>query len=127
MPGWRRSVILTAGIDLSVGAIMILASIIMGKLSVQAGVPVPVAFLLGLAAGAACGAINGLIVTFLRLPPFIVTLGTWNVFGATFLWYSASQTIRAQEVAAEAVGGRIPLPPSCLSWLSRRLRRRLGI
>ncbi len=95
-------VILTAGIDLSVGAIMILSSIVMGKLAVQAGVPVPAAFMLGLAAGAACGAINGLIVTYLRLPPFIVTLGTWNVFGATFLWYSASQTIRAQEVAAEA-------------------------
>lgn len=59
-------------------------------------------------AGLACGAINGFIITVLRLPPFIVTLGTWNVFGATFLWYSGSQTIRAQEVAAAAPFLQLP-------------------
>ena len=101
-------VILTAGIDLSVGAIMILSSIVMGRLAVETGVPVPLAFALGLLAGLACGAVNGFIITVLRLPPFIVTLGTWNVFGATFLWYSGSQTIRAQEVAAAAPFLQLP-------------------
>ena len=95
-------VILTAGIDLSVGAIMILVSIVMGQLAVSAGLPQGVAFLLGLAVGTGCGFINGFLVTYLRLPPFIVTLGTWSVFGAMFLWLSGSQTIRAQEVAAAA-------------------------
>ena len=46
-------IILTAGIDLSVGAIMVLSSVVMGKLAVQVGVPVPIAFLLGLGVGAA--------------------------------------------------------------------------
>ncbi|MFL5336557.1 MAG: ABC transporter permease [Geminicoccaceae bacterium] len=95
-------IILTAGIDLSVGAIMVLSSVVMGKLAVVSGVPVPIAFLLGLLTGLACGLINGLLVTRLRLPPFIVTLGTWSIFGALNLWYSQSETIRQQEVEAAA-------------------------
>jgi fructose transport system permease protein len=65
-------------------------------------VPVPIAFMLGLVTGLGCGLINGLLVTRLRLPPFIVTLGTWSIFGALNLWYSQSQTIRQQEVEAAA-------------------------
>ncbi|HWK43423.1 MAG TPA: ABC transporter permease [Stellaceae bacterium] len=95
-------VILTAGIDLSVGAIMILATVVMGRLAVLAGLPTGLAFAIGLLVGTACGAMNGFLITYPKLPPFIVTLGTWSVFGATFLWYSGSQTIRAQEVAAAA-------------------------
>ena len=95
-------IILTAGIDLSVGAIMVLSSVVMGKLAVVVGVPVPIAFMLGLLTGLACGLINGVLVTRLRLPPFIVTLGTWSIFGALNLWYSQSQTIRQQEVEAAA-------------------------
>jgi fructose transport system permease protein len=95
-------IVLTAGIDLSVGAIMVLSSVVMGKLAVQVGVPVPIAFLLGLGVGALCGAINGALVAYFRLPPFIVTLGTWSIFFALNLWYSASETIRSQDVAAAA-------------------------
>ncbi len=95
-------IVFTAGIDLSVGAIMVLASVIMGKLAVVAGVPTALAFLLGLGAGALCGLINGLLVTTFRLPPFIVTLGTWNIFFALNLWYSASETIRSQDITANA-------------------------
>ena len=75
-------VILTAGIDLSVGLIMILCSVVMGRTAVYFGVPIWIAFPLGLLAGLACGFLNGLLVTALRLPPFIVTLGTWSIFGA---------------------------------------------
>ena len=95
-------IVLTAGIDLSVGAIMVLSSVVMGRLAVLSGVPVPLAFGLGLCTGLACGLINGFLVTRLRLPPFIVTLGTWSIFGALNLWYSQSQTIRQQEVEAAA-------------------------
>jgi fructose transport system permease protein len=95
-------IILTAGIDLSVGVIMILCSVVMGRTSVVYGVPVIIAFPLGLAVGTACGAINGLIVTILRLPPFIVTLGTWSIFGALNIFYSRSETIRQQDVEAAA-------------------------
>lgn len=95
-------VILTAGIDLSVGAIMVLSSVVMGRFAVELGLPVPVAFAAGLAVGLLCGTLNGLLVTLLRLPPFIVTLGTWNIFFALNLWYSRSETIRAQDLEAKA-------------------------
>ena len=87
-------IILTAGIDLSVGAIMVLSSIVMAKLSADQGVPGLLALLIGFGVGTACGLLNGALVTRLRLPPFIVTLGTLNVFFALNLYYSKSETMR---------------------------------
>ncbi len=95
-------IILTAGIDLSVGAILVLSSVVMGRLAIDWGMPVPLAIGIGLSVGAICGAINGALVTRLKLPPFIVTLGTWNIFFAINLWYSASETIRAQDLEERA-------------------------
>jgi fructose transport system permease protein len=95
-------IILTAGIDLSVGAIMVLSSIVMGRLAVVSGVPVEISFPLGLLTGMACGLVNGALVTRLKLPPFIVTLGTWSIFGALVLFYSRSETLRQQDVEAAA-------------------------
>jgi fructose transport system permease protein len=95
-------IVLTAGIDLSVGAIMVLSSVVMGKFAVDVGLPVPLAFASGLVVGTLCGVINGLLVTRLRLPPFIVTLGTWSIFFALNLWYSGSESIRSQDIAASA-------------------------
>ena len=95
-------IIITAGIDLSVGAVMVLCSVIMGKLAIAMGLAAPLALLIGLAVGAGCGAMNGVLVTRLKLPPFIVTLGTWSIFFALNLWYSASETIRSQDVAKAA-------------------------
>jgi fructose transport system permease protein len=92
-------IILTAGIDLSVGAIMVLSSIVMAKLSADQGVPGFLALLLGFGVGTLCGLVNGLLVTRLRLPPFIVTLGTLNVFFALNLWYSKSETIRGTDMS----------------------------
>jgi fructose transport system permease protein len=92
-------IILTAGIDLSVGAIMVLSSIVMAKLSADAGVPGALALAAGLAVGTACGLTNGLLVTRLKLPPFIVTLGTLNVFFALNLWYSKSETVRGTDMS----------------------------
>ena len=56
-------VVLTAGIDLSVGAIMVLCSVVMGKLAVIAGVPAPLAVAIGLGTGALTGFINGFLVS----------------------------------------------------------------
>jgi fructose transport system permease protein len=95
-------IVLTAGIDLSVGAIMVLSSVVMGKFAMDVGLPAPFAFASGLVVGTLCGIVNGLLVTKLRLPPFIVTLGTWSIFGALNLYYSGSETIRQQEIAAVA-------------------------
>jgi fructose transport system permease protein len=91
-------IILTAGIDLSVGAIMVLSSIMMAKLSADAGVPGLLALLIGFAVGLLCGLINGLLVTRIKLPPFIVTLGTLNVFFALNLYISQSETVRGRDM-----------------------------
>src|SRR3954449_4604602 len=93
-------IILTAGIDLSVGAIMVLSSIMMAKLSADAGVPGLLALLLGFAIGTACGLLNGALLTRLKLPPFIVTLGTLNIFFALNLYISKSETIRGTDMSS---------------------------
>ncbi len=95
-------IILTAGIDLSVAAIMVLMSVVMGNLAVSFGVPTFFALIIGFAGGTAAGFLNGLMVTRLKLPPFIVTLGTWNIFYALNLWLSGAQSIRSQDIDANA-------------------------
>jgi fructose transport system permease protein len=95
-------VILTAGIDLSVGAIMVLSSVVMGQFALHYGAPGWLAVIAGLVVGALCGLINGGLIAKVKLPPFIVTLGTWSVFGATNFIYSNNETLRAQDVTATA-------------------------
>jgi fructose transport system permease protein len=95
-------VILTAGIDLSVGAIMILSSVVMGQFTFRYGIPVPLAILCGFGVGALCGLINGVLVALVRLPPFIVTLGMWQIVLASNFLYSANETIRSQDIDAQA-------------------------
>ena len=95
-------IVLTAGIDLSVAAIMVLSSVVMGKFAISLGIPTPFAITCGLVLGYLCGMLNGLLVTRIKLPPFIVTLGTWNIFFALNLWYSGAQSIRSQDIDAAA-------------------------
>lgn len=68
-------VILTGGIDLSVGSIVAVSGVV-AVIAAIAGVPAPLAITLGMAVGAVCGLINGLLTAYLALAPFIVTLGT---------------------------------------------------
>jgi fructose transport system permease protein len=91
-------IILTAGIDLSVAAIMVLSTVAAGTLGVNMGVPTPIALGLGLLCGTVCGMVNGGLVTIFRLPPFIVTLGTWKIFFALNLWLSGGQSIRSTDI-----------------------------
>ena len=72
-------IILTAGIDLSVGTVMALGQIVMTKLAVANGVPAIPAILLGILTCVGFGMLNGGLVTLVRLPAFIVTLGTLNI------------------------------------------------
>ena len=95
-------VILTAGIDLSVGAIMVFSSVVMGQFTFRYGLPVEIAIICGLATGTLCGFINGFLVARVKLPPFIVTLGMWQIVLATNFLYSANETIRSQDIAADA-------------------------
>ncbi|WP_425040369.1 ABC transporter permease [Primorskyibacter sp. S187A] len=91
-------VILTAGIDLSVGAIMVLSSVVMGQFVFRYGMPVEVAILAGLSVGMICGLINGWLVAYMKLPPFIVTLGMWQIVLAANFLYSANETIRSADI-----------------------------
>ena len=91
-------VILTAGIDLSAGAIAVFSSIIMANLATKAGLPGPVALLLGFACGTAMGLLNGLLVTRMKLPPFIVTLGTLSIFFSLNSVVSKSETVRGSDM-----------------------------
>ena len=87
-------VIITGGIDLSVGSILALSGVV-AALLVKAGWPVPVGMLAGLVIGAVCGLVNGLCVTVLKLPPFIATLGMMLV----------ARGIALQITEARAIGG----------------------
>lgn len=71
-------VIITGGIDLSVGSVLALAGVVAG-MATKDGIPVPIAMALGIIAGGLCGLINGLIITRMKLPPFIATLGMMMV------------------------------------------------
>jgi ribose transport system permease protein len=72
-------VIISGGIDLSVGSMLALAGLF-GTMSIKAGYPIPLAILIGLAAGLVCGLLNGLMITGLKIPPFIATLGTLGAY-----------------------------------------------
>jgi fructose transport system permease protein len=95
-------VIMTAGIDLSVGAIAVISSVIMGQFAFRYGLPVPLAIFCGLGVGTLLGTINGWLVAVMKLPPFIVTLGTWQIILASNFLYSKNETIRAQDIEANA-------------------------
>ena len=71
-------VIISGGIDLSVGSVLALAGICLA-LALEAGVPAPAAIAISLVVGGACGLVNGLLITLGRLPPFIATLGMMSV------------------------------------------------
>jgi fructose transport system permease protein len=93
-------VILTAGIDLSVGAVTILSAMVAGTLAADNGLPGPLALACGVTLGMLAGAANGLLVTRVNLPPFIVTLGTLSIFTAIALLYSGGQSIQDNRLPA---------------------------
>ena len=73
------AVIISGGIDLSVGSVLAFAMMVMGWLSHNCGLPLLLAILLGLIVGAACGLANGFLVTRAKLPPFIATLSMMTI------------------------------------------------
>ena len=97
-------IILTAGVDLSCGTVMALGGIVMTKFAVELGVPPLAAIACGLAVTTAFGVVNGLLVTRIKLPPFIVTLGTLNIAFAVTQLYSSSQTVTDLPDALNALG-----------------------
>jgi len=98
-------VILTAGVDLSCGMVMALGGIVMTKLAAEHGLPAPLAAAGGVGVTTLFGLANGLLVTAVRLPPFIVTLGTLNIAFAATQLYSEAQTVTDLPGGMTALGG----------------------
>jgi len=98
-------VILTAGVDLSCGTVMALGAIVMTKLAVELGVAAPLAIVAGIGVTTLFGLLNGLLVTRIKLPPFIVTLGTLNIAFAITQLYSNAQTVTDVPDALTSLGG----------------------
>ncbi|MGI8331524.1 ABC transporter permease [Actinomadura scrupuli] len=102
-------IILTAGIDLSNGAVMAFGTIVMTKLAVDGTVPPLVAIALGILVCGAFGLANGLLVTRISLPPFIVTLGMLNIAFALTHIYSNEETVTQLPSALTALGNTFRL------------------
>ena len=97
-------VVLTGGIDLSCGMVMALGSIVMSKVAVDHGINAGAAVACGILATVAFGFLNGALITVVRLPSFIVTLGTLNIVFAITQIYSQSQTVSGLPDALVALG-----------------------
>ncbi len=102
-------IILTAGIDLSVGSVLGLTGCITAELLVH-GTPVGIAIVGGLAAGAAIGVFNGVLVAYGKLPPFIVTLGMLGIArGAVLVLTDASTVQPLPESFGKIANGSDPI------------------
>jgi ribose/xylose/arabinose/galactoside ABC-type transport system permease subunit len=106
-------VILIAGIDLSVGSILALSSVITADM-LQQGMSVPLAILIGLSAGLAMGLVNGLVITKGKVPPFVTTLGMMTIARGLALTYTDGKPITGLPDSFRFIGtgsvGPIPTP-----------------
>lgn len=95
-------VIAAGGIDLSVGSAVSLCGVV-AALAAKAGAPLVVVLLAGVACGVLCGLYNAGLIWLLRLPAFIVTLGTLGLFRGVAKWVSGSRTVVAPTLGLEEV------------------------
>ncbi|MBC2901433.1 ABC transporter permease [Streptomyces cupreus] len=102
-------IILTAGIDLSCGAVMAFGSIMIAKMAAEGSLPPLAAIALGLVVCGGFGLLNGALVQKIPLPPFIVTLGMLNVAFALTHIYSEEQTVTNLPGPLTALGQTFPL------------------
>jgi len=112
-------VIISGGIDLSVGSIVAFAGLIMALLMKEAGWPVPLTILAGLLAGCAMGLVNGLFVALARLPPFIATLGMMSIARGAAFTLSGGSPVYSLPESFLAISGRLgPLPIPALIMIA---------
>lgn len=106
-------VILTGGIDLSVGSIVAVSGVV-AVIAAIAGVPAPVAVVIGMAVGGACGLANGVLTAYLALAPFIVTLGTMTFLRGLAYTITNGQPIVSSDLNFKDLGNGyllgIPIP-----------------
>jgi len=107
-------VIITAGIDLSVGSVLALSAVVAASFAHPDSHPLIVPILIGLLVGLACGTINGVLIAKRRLAPFIVTLGMMTVARGLALVYTNGRPVIDLSDAYDVIGGgylaRLPVP-----------------
>lgn len=104
-------VIISGGIDLSVGPTAALSAVLTASMIVG-GVPLPLAFLGGLLVGMACGLVNGLLISLAGLQPFIVTLGTLSLYRALALIFTGGNPVLGLPVGFRHLfNGRLGILP----------------
>ncbi|WP_093797961.1 substrate-binding domain-containing protein [Streptomyces sp. Wb2n-11] len=106
-------VIVSAGIDLSVGSVAALSATVLAWTATSEGVPVWIAVILAVATGIACGLVNGALVSYGKLPPFIATLAMLSIGRGLSLVISQGSPIAFPEpvsVLGDTLGGWLPVP-----------------
>ncbi|MEV6111173.1 substrate-binding domain-containing protein [Streptomyces sp. NPDC052109] len=106
-------VIVSAGIDLSVGSVAALSATVLAWSATQHGMPVPLAVLLGLATGVVAGLVNGFLIAYGKLPPFIATLAMLSVGRGLALVISQGSPIAFPDSVShlgDTLGGWLPVP-----------------
>ena len=109
-------VILSGGIDLSVGSVLAFAGVVMGS-ALEAGLPVTIAMLVAIAVGGGSGLINGLFITVGKLPPFISTLGMMSVARGFALLYTGGRSISGFSRSFTAVANDSWLGIPIIIWI----------
>jgi len=106
-------VIVSAGIDLSVGSVAALSATVLAWSATSAGIPVVIAVLLAIATGLACGLVNGILISYGKLPPFIATLAMLSVGRGLSLVISQGSPIAFPSSIShlgDTLGGWLPVP-----------------
>lgn len=105
-------IIVSGGIDLSVGSVIALSSVVTA-LMLRAGYPPTIAVIAGVSVGALIGLFNGLIITGLRVVPFIATLGMLGIARGVSKWIAGQQTVNVPQTWVNELAVTFPRP----SWL----------
>ncbi|MFF4348715.1 substrate-binding domain-containing protein [Streptomyces sp. NPDC001530] len=106
-------VIVSAGIDLSVGSVAALSATVLAWMATSEGVPVWIAVILAVATGIACGLVNGILISYGKLPPFIATLAMLSVGRGLSLVISQGSPIAFPDSVShlgDTLGGWLPVP-----------------
>ena len=93
-------VIITGGIDLSVGTVMTLSAVMTGVFITMWGLPIPLGILAGLGTGALCGLVNGTVISRMKVPPFIATLGMFYISRGLALIFSGLKPVYFNDTPA---------------------------
>lgn len=111
------AVMIAGGIDLSVGSTTALVTVVVAVAVRDWGLSVPLAMIVGVIAGGLCGLLNGVLITSLRVVPFIITLGSMKVFRGAAKWLSSSTQVYIPEAARPSWLDRILAAEPTPSWL----------